>query len=134
MNAVLWQQRSVEYAASTLQVYRQATLALEEAVRSCDRKKNRLKGCVPVAMEQLKLRPAELSRMKAAVILDLDETQRRCEGRSTLIQSRLSSSIPRCRRPTRLGRLGWPITTTERPPLTRARRHGPMRRHSSRDG
>lgn len=74
VNAVLWQQRSIEYAASTQQVYRQATLALEEAVRSCDRKKNRLKGCVPVAMEQLKLRPAELSRMKAAVILDLDET------------------------------------------------------------
>lgn len=74
VNAVLWQQRSVEYVASTQQVYRQATLALEEAVRSCDRKKNRLKGCVPVAMEQLKLRPAEIARLKPAVILDLDET------------------------------------------------------------
>jgi 5'-nucleotidase (lipoprotein e(P4) family) len=69
VNAVLWQQRSVEYEAAAKQTYRQAALALAQALRSCTPT-----ACTPVAMEQLKIAQSDLAGMRAAVILDIDET------------------------------------------------------------
>lgn len=74
VDAVLWQQRSLEYAALTEQTYRQATLALEDALARCDRKRSRLQGCAAVAVEQLGMTPSALSRLAPAVVLDIDET------------------------------------------------------------
>lgn len=71
-NAALWQQRSVEYDTLARQTYRQATAAFDQALATCDRK--HLKGCEPVAMEQIGIKPSALARMRPAVIVDLDET------------------------------------------------------------
>lgn len=60
--------------------------------------------------------------------------QSRSDGLSALIQTRLSSVRPRCRRPGRYGGFGGPMTTTDRPPLMSGARLGPTIRHSSSDG
>lgn len=74
VDSILWQQQTIEYGALTEQTYRQAASALERELQACDRKHRRISGCMPVALEQLGKSPAEISRMRPAVILDLDET------------------------------------------------------------
>jgi 5'-nucleotidase (lipoprotein e(P4) family) len=74
VDSLLWQQQAVEYQAIAAQTYRQAGLALERSVRGCDRKHKALSACKPVALEQLGQTPSALSRLRPAVILDLDET------------------------------------------------------------
>ena len=61
LNAVLWMQRALEYEASAVQAYRQATRQLEDALKD---------DTWSAALEQT----VDGSKLPPAVILDIDET------------------------------------------------------------